>query len=202
MAEEASKILDSQGIIPPPPKEIGETSLTDLLNSRKLNIEIDPKYPQAIGIDSILSIVGKFGNFNWEILVNPFVENPFFTSDFPVAIEKSTDPRIRNRIIPLTPSLGLRIIPVYSRHKSQTDLLFSHFRSSTKTLRLEEVKNINKLIVRCAENLVFFRDNYDWIPNFVKKNAGFHIEPRIQKIPCGKGVQLLQTFVIEDVRNK
>ncbi len=45
---------------------------------------------------------------------------------------------------------------------------------------------INKLIVRCAETTLFFRDNYEWVPKFVKKNAGFRIESQTRRIPNGK----------------
>jgi hypothetical protein len=56
--------------------------------------------------------------------------------------------------------------------------------------------NINRLIVRCAETTVFFRDNYEWVPNFVEKNAGFRIENRIEKAPYKKGDLMRATLEI------
>ena len=56
-----------------------------------------------------------------------------------------------------------------------------------------EVININRRIVRCAEDIVFFRDNHDWVSKFIKKNAKFWIEPKTQKIPYRKGNLLIST---------
>ena len=101
--EETARVLDSKGSLPAPPPQLGGESLTELLRIGKVRVEIDPKYPQAIGIASILSHIVTFGNFKWDILINPFDDSPFFTSDFPVAIEKTSDVRILNKIIPLAP---------------------------------------------------------------------------------------------------
>lgn len=59
---------------------------------------------------------------------------------------------------------------------------------------------INRLIVRCAETTVFFRDNSDWVPKFVRKNAGFRIEPRTQRIPQGNGARLHLTQEVIETR--
>ena len=86
--EETSRILDSLKALPSPPPSLGG-SLTELFNEGKLEINVDPKYPQAIGITSILSLISMFGNFTWDILINSFEDSPFLTSDFPVAIEET-----------------------------------------------------------------------------------------------------------------
>ncbi|MDP2266480.1 MAG: DUF4238 domain-containing protein [Thiobacillus sp.] len=190
VVEETAQTLDSQGGFPSPPPELGGESLADLLHSGKVRMEIDPKYPQALGIASILSRTITFGNFKWEILNNPFEDSPFFTSDFPVAIEKTEDFRVLNRIVPLAPSLAIRIRPDLSLDRERSDFSFSSFRHTARKLTRPEVMNINRLIVRCAETTVFFRDDYDWAPPFVKKNAAFRIEPRTQKIPHGNGTLL------------
>ena len=58
---------------------------------------------------------------------------------------------------------------------------------------------INRLIVRCAETTVFFRDNYEWVSSFVKKNANYRIEMKIVKMPHKKGNLLLSTQEIRKV---
>ena len=164
-------------------------------------MEIDPKYPQAIGIASILSHVITFGNFDWDILLNPFDDSPFFTSDFPVAIEKTEDLRILNRIAPLAPNLAIRIRPDLSLDRERTDFSFSGFWHTIRKLSRQEVMSVNRLIVRCAETAVFFRDDYEWVPKFVKKNAGFHIEPRTRRMPHGNGTLLWFTQEVSETRS-
>lgn len=198
--EDAIGILDSKGRLPAPPPELGGKSLTDLLQGGEVYVEINPKYPQAMGIASILSWIIMFGNFKWDILVNPFNDSPFFTSDFPIAIEKTDDLRILNRIVPLAPNLAIRIRPDLSIKKERTNFSFSGFRRTVRKLSRSEVMSINRLIVRCAETTVFFRDNYGWVPKFVKKNAGFRIEPRTQRIPHGNGTLLLFTQEVGETR--
>jgi len=178
VVEETSRMLDSQGHLPGPPPVLGGESLTDLLNSGKVRVKINPKFPQAIGIVSILSVTTAFGNFPWDVMLNPFDDSPFFTSDFPVAIEKTKDVRVLNRIVPLAPHLAIRIRPDLMTERNLTDFSFPHFRYIIQKLSRPEVININRLIVRCTESVVFFRDDHKWIPEFVKKNSKFRIEPK------------------------
>jgi Protein of unknown function (DUF4238) len=86
-------MMEAQGSLPPSPAELGGVSLTELLRDGAIEVKINPKFPQAIGIESILELAASFGNLKWEILHNKFDDNPFFTSDFPAAIEKTDDPR-------------------------------------------------------------------------------------------------------------
>jgi hypothetical protein len=70
-------ILEARGILPPPRKELGAGNLVELLRTGVLRVEIDPKFPQAIGINSILRQIAIFGNFKWDILINDFAHSPF-----------------------------------------------------------------------------------------------------------------------------
>lgn len=174
-------------------------SLTDLLNSRKVPVKIDPKYPQATGIESILSQTSIFGNYAREILINPFDSSPFFTSDFPIAIEATADPCVFNKIVPLSPNIAIRIRPDRSPIQPRPDFSFPKFRHIIIKLSRTEVVILNRLIVRCAESIVFYRDNYEWIPGFVKKNAAFRVEIRTNSMPHGKGTLLFSTHEISEV---
>ena len=66
---------------------------------------------------------------------------------------------------------------------------------------LVEVLQINRLMVRCAEDLIFFRDDCEWIEDFVKKNRRYRIEPVTHKLPHGSGTLLVSTHRI-DVRDE
>jgi hypothetical protein len=197
--EEHGRLLDSKGVFSKPPPALGGASFTELLNSGKIFVEIDDKYPQAIGIASILSHAVTLGNFEWDILINPFEDNPFFTSDFPVAIEKTESLPFPNKIVPLLPNLAIRIRPNPSLDRDHADFSFASFRHTVKKLNRAAIVNINRLIVRCAENAVFFRDSFEWIPNFVKRNALFRMESQTQIIPHERGKLLRSTQEIVKV---
>lgn len=191
--EDAAQILDKQGVLSKPPPGLGGESLTELLNSGQVHIKIDPKYPQALGIENIFSIITSLGHFKWEVLQNPFDDSTFFTSDFPVAIEMISHSFLRNRIIPLSPNLAIRICPDPSLDRNRADFSFSNFAYTNRKLNHKEVRSINKLIVRCAESIVFYQDNHDWVPNFVRRNSRFRIELQTRKVPSENGTLSLFT---------
>ena len=61
--EVTADMMDAKGLIPSPPPELGGATLNELLRSGAVNFTIDAKYPQAIGIASILRLAATFGNF-------------------------------------------------------------------------------------------------------------------------------------------
>lgn len=199
IVEKTSQLLDAKGEFPPPPPELGGKGLTDLLKEGTLQVKIDPKFPQAIGITSVLSHTSIFGNFRWEVLINRHDENPFFTSDYPIASEETSDLRIHNKIIPLAPDIAIRICPNLDFDKKELDFNFSGFSHKIRKLNRDEILKINRLIVRCAETTVFFRDLYPWVPVFVARNAKYRINPVTRKIPHGKGTVIWFTQEISDV---
>lgn len=173
--EKEAAALDSRGMLPPPPAQLAGLNLTEILKKGIVKVDVDPKFPQAIGIASILQNTAMFGNFRWEVLHNSIEDSPYFTSDYPVAIEVIGPKSPRNRVVPLSPNLAIRIQP-NAPISEQADFTFSNFDYQNKKLRLREVQQINRLIVRCAEELVFFRDNHPWVSGFVRKNRHFRIE--------------------------
>lgn len=185
--EETARMLDNHNELPPPPDALGGENLTELLESKKVVINIDEKYPQAQGIASVLSHVATFGNSAWEILVNPFSDSQFFTSDFPVAIEPSSNPMVLHRVVPLTPSLAIRIIPNINLDNNNPDYEFRSFRYQQKTLSRGQVRALNQRFVQCAESIVFSNQMTDWMPRFIKKNSKYRIEPLTHRIPHHEG---------------
>lgn len=172
--------LEAEGkFLPRPPSLVGVA----------IEAKVDPKYPQALGIDSIKHNATMFGNCMWEILHNDFQDNPFFTSDFPVAIERSDDPRVLNRIVPLAPNLAIRILPNFALDRAVADFSFPHFRFRTHRLTRDRVLQINRLIVQCAEETVLFRDDRPWVASFVAKNRRFRIEPYSYELRTSRGIE-------------
>jgi hypothetical protein len=103
-----TEILDRQGNLPPAPAALGNKSMTELLDDGTVHFEVDGKYPQALGISTIIGRLSLFGNSPWELLHNDDSASAFFTSDFPVAIEARGNTGIMNRIVPLAQSLARR----------------------------------------------------------------------------------------------
>jgi hypothetical protein len=58
--------LEAEGKLAPRPASLADAGA--------IKATIDPKYPQALGIDSINRNTAAFGNFAWEILHNEFVD--------------------------------------------------------------------------------------------------------------------------------
>jgi hypothetical protein len=100
--------------------------------------------------------LSTFGNSKWNILFNDDEASPFFTSVYPIAIEVDPDPRIIHRIVPLAPDIAVRIIPDRVLERDKIDFMFPNFRYKYKKLRHSEVAAINRLIVQCGEDLIFY----------------------------------------------
>lgn len=191
--EAAAAILDEQGAIPKAPEILGERSITELLADGTVKFTVDPKYPQAIGIANILHHTSVFGNSPWEILHNHETDSPFFTSDHPMAIEVFDINTPINRIVPFAPDVAVRIKPDIRLSGTKPDMSFAKFGAASRHLKRAEVLEINRLLVRCAEDTVFFRDDRDWIEGFVAKNRSYRIEPVTHKLPHGSGNLLVST---------
>ncbi len=185
--EATAALLDENGKMPKAPNSLGgKIGDRALLKEGTIKFKVDEKYPQAIGISNIMERVNTFGNFEWDVLLNDEPESPFFTSDFPVAIERTGDWRILNRVVPLGPDIAVRIKPDLDGKRSK-DLKFRNFRSRQRKIRGDAVREVNRLIVQSAEKLVFYRDDNAWVKRFVERNSKYRIEPTMHKVRTGKG---------------
>ena len=203
MVEAEAALLDKMGVLSPAPATLGGKTLSELLRQGMVKVNVDEKYPQAIGISSIVERTIRFGNFDWDVLINEEADSSFFSSDFPVAIERGSDKRVLNRLTPLAPDIAVRIRPSLDPDREKGGVDFPYFKSTRRRLNRDEIRAANQLIVRCAEELVFFRDDHKWVTRFLKKNVGFRIEPKTNRIPNGKGGFLLHTTMgIEQYKHK
>lgn len=196
MVELTAELLDGMGALPTPPTELGGENLTELIKSGAVKAAIDPKYPNAIGVSNILQRVAVFGNFPWEVLINEHEDCPFFTSDYPVAIEPTDDPRLLNRIVPLTPELAIRITPNFRLNRDRANFEFRQFKARYRSVARNEVVDINRLIVRAAEDTVFYRDDAPWVLQFIEKNRGFRIETQNTRVATAAGTMQVSGQVI------
>ena len=197
--ETVAATMEARGLIPPPPKELGGESLVELLGAGAVKVNVDPKFAQAIGISSIRRSLAIFGNFKWDILLNDFNHSPFFTSDFPAAIEETSDGLIINRIVPLAPNLAIRIRPDRTIDKDLADFSFANFRYHRRNISQKEAVKINRLIVRCAEDTVFYRDDSAWVQRFIAKNRHYRVEPSTSTQPTRNGSRVISRLKVVSV---
>jgi hypothetical protein len=81
----------------------------------------------------------------------------------------------------------VRIIPDVRLAGAHLDLSFARFSFRERKLARAAVVEINRLIVQCAEDVVFYRDDRDWISAFVAKYRDYCIETVTDRIPHGTG---------------
>lgn len=199
--EATGKILDASGEIPRAPELLGGKSYTELIENGNIKTTIDEKYPQALGINGIMDRVNIWGNSAWDILINEHAkDSPFFTTDFASGIELSDDPRIINRLFPLTPDLALRIRPDLDARDLNKNVTFKAFRCRLLAPSRSEVRAINQTIARCGEEFVFFRDNKDWVERFLNKNRSFRVEPMTTEIKTPTGYMLVSTIRVKSAK--
>lgn len=195
-----ARVMDAQDVIPLAPSELDGKRLTELLDDGALKFEVDPKFPQAVGIEDIQGYASAFGNCRWDVLINTHADSPFFSSDYPAAIETSGHPWVLNKIVPLAPDLAIRIRPDINQDLSREDLTFSNFESRAIQLSRKHVIDINRLIVRCAESLVFYRNQHPWVSDFIRKNSGFRIEFRPMRVSTPDGFTVFPNQQIVSTR--
>jgi hypothetical protein len=174
--EAMARLADAKGALNKAPPSLGSKSLTELLDEGGITAEVDPKYPQALGINSILHHQSIFGNSSWEVLRNFKEDTPFFTTDYPIAIEPTGLGTPVNRLVPLAPDVALRIKPDSRLARAPDDPTFSKFTSTRRALKRHEVVDLNRIIVQCAEDLIFYCDELWWTDEFLQKNRRHYIE--------------------------
>lgn len=195
--EVTGRVLEEQGKIPPAPPALGGKSLSTLIDEGSVVVNVDPKYPQAIGVENILRLTSTFGNCAWEALINPNNDFTFVTSDFPVGFELM-DGQVLDRVVPLSPKLAVRIRPDPQRRGKKPDLDFANFSFAAREIGRAEVLSINKTTIRCAEDTIFFQDNHVWLPRLIERNSKFRADTRIEKIPSPTGWYAMTSLIVTD----
>lgn len=186
-------ILDAAGRLGRAPESLGNKTLTELIEGGMVNVAIDPKYPQALGIADIQTLMTRLGNATWEILLNEDPASQFLTSDYPVALETMSDPAMIHRLVPLTPSVAVRIIPNVPVNWEKVGAGFPMFRYVRRYPDHAAIRALNTAIVQCAETTVFYRHQQNWMKRFVAKNSSYRIEAVTERLPGRKSQVLLTT---------
>jgi Protein of unknown function (DUF4238) len=182
LIEETAKHVESLGDLPPAPPELGGKSLSELLSSGEVKVNVDPKYPQAMGVAGFLDRVRAHSNCRWHFLHNDHSDSPFFTSDYPIVAEPAGAPHLFNKVVPLSPTIAVRLIAWMDPREVREAQALSNFKYVIRSLKRNEVRDVNTMIVRAAENIVIYRDPRDWVLPFVRKHAAFRTESRTDRL--------------------
>ncbi|HEV2503712.1 MAG TPA: DUF4238 domain-containing protein [Mesorhizobium sp.] len=193
--EIATGLLERNARLPVSPSEFGGQMLSELLSSGHVQFKVDPKYPQSMGIRSVLQRLSIWGNSRWEIIINEDKDSPFFTSDYPLGIEPDARPGIVNRIVPLAPNLAVRIRPDPGERRI-VDLEFRNLRTRHVEATRQQIVAINTAIVQAAETTVYYSSARPWIRRFVEKYADFHVEPKMTKLPYEDSYMSVATMAV------
>lgn len=190
IVQNSTKLADAKGRFPNSPDALAGKSVTELLESGEITIVVDQKYPQAVGIADIERRMVAFGNFHWEVLTNDHTDAPFFTSDYPCAIERHHTFPLK-RVFPLTPTLAVRIIPSdYNPPMDDTHYDFRRFSMSRHTLSRHEAVAINRRLVQCAERLVFSNHEQPWVSDFMANNRDYRVEINVSEHVNARGIMM------------
>lgn len=60
-----------------------------------------------------------------------------------------------------------------------TDPAFTKFKFRTRRASFEDITDINRTIVRCAENTVVYKADLPWVERFVAQNKDFWVEEKV-----------------------
>ena len=198
--EATAAMAELQGAFPTAPEELGGKTLVELLSEGVVKFDVDQKYPQAIGISNILDVTNSIGNGDWDIIRNPHPDLPFFTSDYPVGVSYTRDNRIADHLVPLAPDLAVCIHPEIDPSPGDQLGQKTGFRYRYLNASRTDVRRINQIMVRCAEDLIFYTEENKWIDRFVAKNAMYKVEMRVDQIPMGGGYGVISRLGIVDTR--
>ncbi|MBS2010556.1 MAG: DUF4238 domain-containing protein [Cyanobacteria bacterium SZAS TMP-1] len=169
-------MLDRRGLLP------GSSGMrfSRHVASGATDFRVDGRFSQSILAENMNRTIGLLTHGDWEVLHNRFPDCPFFTSDYPIALEVSEDDRrLNNKVIPLTPNMALRIKP--NIEVNHQDPPFTNLTVRRRALSRGEVKRINTLIVRSAEEVVVYLKEHNWVPDFVDRNRRYWIDGVVTK---------------------
>jgi hypothetical protein len=155
----------------------------EALDQGHIEIEVDPGYIKAKAIRRLMDFACTIYDQDWTIVANT-TDQPFVTSDNPVAISYSGKPGDpMTRFLPITPRLCLSVrMPLRPGERRTSDDVRAVmsapprgkiFHAEARPLGARET---NKLIVQCAEELVFSSTDDDGVRELAKKYSRFRVD--------------------------
>ncbi len=183
--------------------QVQQKLLTFLESGSRL--PVDPNEAKAHAIQDLVDHAWRAYNADWIILRNNS-QQPFITSDNPFAFSWSGrvgDP-VR-RYLPVTPNLciGVTFDPaLHDDRKLTAKLLEQDLKAGPRGVvrsiaaRPIEVREINKLVVQCAEEQIFSSKAFEQLPQLIRKYGRYRLESEGFEGPGPGGLHIGTRYVV------
>jgi len=169
-----------------------------LIENGAIRLEAEPNSVKAWLTINLVKFACQAYHADWKIVENNG-DIPFFTSDNPVAVQYGATPaEPTTKFMPITPKLGLLMITdprkehgriIHKPHEEIERLLKEEPSGSIQSVvpLPQTVKNLNRLVAKCAESLVFSSRKEDGGARLFKKYGKYRIESDfpVQRQPDG-----------------
>jgi hypothetical protein len=155
-----------------------------MLERGTIKLDHEPDYIKAVVTRQLLEAAWAIYHQDWTLLSNP-TPHPFLTSDNPVAIEEAKDFREpSNHFVAITPKLGLQL----RNRRSELPPITPKLReplgiTSRRTIQATEAKQLNRLVARCAEDLVLSSTRCLSLAKLVRNASKFRVETEFVEFP-------------------
>lgn len=141
-----------------------------------IKVNVNSDYPKAKGIQVLRGIQERLQSFPWLIMRNE-TEIPYITSDNPVCLRYSRNSTFCDFYIPITPNLAVMIHPIRNHELRSIDSLIA--------VNPEGVNDFNRLVVKCADDMVIFNRNFG-VEELVKEFRDWRVETLLTKFAIGR----------------
>jgi hypothetical protein len=144
-----------------------------MLERGEIGLTHDPDYVKAVITRQLMDSAWMIYHQDWTVIANS-TPYPFLTSDNPVAIEEAADFRQPPaRFVAVTPNIGLLMRATRTKLPSMNLDLAPQGKVSRHTANAAAAKHLNKLVARCAEDLVLSSTTSGVIATLVRNAAKF-----------------------------
>ena len=170
-------------------------------------LPLNPDQTKARAIRDLVDYAWQAYNTDWFILRSDSKQT-FITSDNPFAYGWSgrVGEAVR-RYLPITPKCCVCVSFDPSNHDSRKptpQLVEEALKAGPRGFvheaiaRPVEVREINKLIVQCAEAQIFSSEAFDWLPNVIRKYGRYRLEAECFETALSDGLLTGHRFVVRE----
>ena len=148
-----------------------------MLERGEIKLDHDPDYIKAVVTQQLIDSAWMIYHQDWVVLSNP-TPYPFLTSDNPVVIKEAADFRQSpERFVALAPNLGLLMRTIRTTLPPIALALPRMGEVARRTVDVADAKHLNRLVARCAEELVLSSTGSSRaIATLVRNAANFRVE--------------------------
>lgn len=151
-----------------------------MLEKGELKLKFDSNYIKTFAIRSLFDMALQTYNQDWEIISNN-TNHLFVTSDNPVAIDYFGPGSRLTRFLPITPHLCLCVKYNQILRFDPEDFLPNLKLAPRGKIQRTEcstqgIKHINRLVIQCAENLIFSSEELPIISTLAAKYAKHRVD--------------------------